>query len=426
MAGDPLGMDNSYYVATARPFAPAPVLDGAIDADVLVIGGGVTGLSAALHARALGLSVVLLEATRIGWGASGRNGGQMIPGLRKGAAELIAKYGRGDAKTIFDLALEARETTLGLIARHAIVCDLKTTGHMLAAFKPSDLAWIREEARALREVMNYQDVEVLDAQQARAEIGSPLYHGALLDRLGGHLHPLNYTLGLGDAARKAGVQIFEHSPATLADTAKGVSVRTPRGSVTARYGVLACDAFTGEIDKSLATRAMPVASYIAATAPLADPAALIAHDRAISDSRFVVNYFRLSADGRLLFGGGERYTPRPPRDIAGFVRAHMVKVFPTLTATPIDYAWGGMVSITRTRLPHIGRRGDLVFAHGLSGQGVLLSGFAGKVMAEALGGLAGKLDIFARLTPPAFPGGAVLRDPLYVLGMLWFALRDRL
>jgi gamma-glutamylputrescine oxidase len=241
------------------------------------------------------------------------------------------------------------------------------------------------------------------------------------------MHPLNYTLGLADVARRSGVRLFEQSPATtVEDSPSGVRVTTPAGVVKARHAVIACDALLGNLQPKLAARIMPVANYIGTTEPLADGDAAIPHDMAVSDTRFVVNYFRLTADRRLLFGGGERYTPNPPADIAGFVRPHIAKVFPHLAGRRIDYAWGGMVSVTTTRLPDIGRMGNLFYAHGYSGQGVILTTLAGKLVAEAVAGTTERFDLFAKMAPPAFPGGTALRYPLYILGMLWYALRDRL
>jgi gamma-glutamylputrescine oxidase len=423
---DGLGMERSYYVATANPFAHARRLEGEVSADVVVVGGGYTGLHAALNAAERGFSVVLLEAGRIGWGASGRNGGQMIPGWRKGAGELIARYGAAHARRLFDLAIEARDLTVDRIKTHAIACDHRATGHLTLAAKPADLAWMREESETLARAMDYPHTRVISVDEARAEVNATGFYGGLLDDGGGHLHPLNYALGLADAARSAGVRLHEDSQVTRIETERGVIAYTDHGLVRARYGVLACDALLGELEPRLAARIMPVANYLVATAPLSDPGALIGNDRAVSDSRFVVNYFRLSADGRLIFGGGERYTPAPPADIAAFARKHMVGVFPQLSSTRIDHAWGGLVSISMTRMPHIGRLGDLFFAHGYSGQGVLIPALAGKVLVEAMAGTAERFDVLAGLAPPEFPGGAALRSPLHVLGMLWYALRDRL
>ena len=417
-------MERSYYAATANPFAPAPKLEGEVRADVVVIGGGYTGLHAALSAAERGFSVILLEAGRIGWGASGRNGGQMIPGWRKSAGELIARYGGAKARTLFDLALEARTLTVERIEKHGIQCDLRTNGHLTLATKTNDPAWMREEAETLARAMNYPRMRVLSADEASAAVDAPGFHGALLDEGGGHLHPLNYALGLAEVARGAGVQLYESSCVVRLETGNGVIAHTEHGSVRARYGVLACDALLGDLEPRLAARIMPVANYLVATEPLAQP--LIRNEYAVSDSRFVVNYFRMSADNRLIFGGGERYTPEPPADVAAFARKHMLSIFPQLANTRIDYAWGGLVSISMTRMPHIGRMGDLFYAHGYSGQGVLIPALAGKVIAEAMSGTAERLDILSSIAPPEFPGGAMLRSPLYVLGMLWYALRDRL
>ncbi|MEZ5994406.1 MAG: FAD-binding oxidoreductase [Hyphomonadaceae bacterium] len=419
-----LGMARSYYAETANAFAPAPVLEGETRADVVVVGGGYTGLHAALNAAERGFSVILLEAGQIGWGASGRNGGQIIPGWRKGAAELIARFGLEQARRLFALGLEARELTLERIARHNIACGLETNGHLTAAAKGADLHWMRAEAEALAGQMHYQQTRVLSREETRARLDADQFHGGLLDEGGGHLHPLNYALGLGEAARAAGTQLFEHSRALSIEAGRDIVVRTERGAVRAHYGVLACDALLGDLEPRLARRIMPVANYLVATEPL--QRAPVSDGLAVSDSRFVVNYFRMSADNRLIFGGGERYTPAPPADMAAFARAHMVKVFPQLAGARIDHAWGGLVSVTMSRLPHIGRSGSLFFAHGYSGQGVLIPALAGKVLAEAMAGTAERFDVLAGLAPPEFPGGAGLRTPLYVLGMLWYALRDRL
>ncbi len=423
---DHLAMPASYYVATAHPWTATRPLLGEARADLVVVGGGCTGLSAALFAAKAGLSVILLEGGAVGWGASGRNGGQMIPGLRKGAVDLVAFLGALRARALLDVAFEARDLVLGLIDEHAIACDLKTTGHLLGAAKATDLRWMEAEAKCLAMVMNYPHVDVLSAAGARDQV-STLYHGGLLDRRGGHLHPLNYTLGLARAAREAGVVIHERSAVTaLRPAAGGVRAETDGGVVLADRAVLAGDALLTGLMSRVSTRIMPVANYIAATEPLKDPAALIPHDVAVSDSRFVVNYYRLSADGRLLFGGGERYTPDPPQDIAAFARRHMEAVFPQIRGVPITHAWGGLVSVTQTRLPHLGREGEIWFAHGYSGLGVILSTLAGKLLLEAMMGETDRFSLFADLEPPPFPGGTALRGPLHVLGMLWYALRDRL
>jgi gamma-glutamylputrescine oxidase len=421
-----LGMERSYYVATANPFARAPKLEGEATADVVVIGGGYTGLHAALNAAERGYSVILLDAGRIGWGASGRNGGQAIPGWRKSATELVARFGRERAKLLFELALDARSLSLERIAQHGIACDLHVNGHLTLAAKTTDLNRMNTEAETLARVMDYPHARVLSAAESKAKVASVDFHGGLLDACGGQLHPLNYALGLADAARGAGVVLHEDSHVVRIESTEGVVAHTENGVVRARFGVLACDALLEGLEPRIAGRIMPVANYLVATEPLRDPQALIADYLAVSDSRFVVNYFRMTEDGRLLFGGGERYSPRPPADIEGFVRGHMASVFPQLRDVKIDHAWGGLVSISMTRLPHVGRMGDLFFAHGYSGLGVLLPALTGKVLVEAMAGTAERFDVLATIASSEFPGGAALRSPLYVLGMLWYALRDRL
>ena len=421
-----LNMGGCYYVATAHAAPEQPALLGEIEADLVVVGGGCTGLSAALHAAERGLSVVLLEGGRIGWGASGRNGGQIIPGLRKGAAELIRLYGLERAKALFDLALEARALVLERIARHHIDCDLALTGHLLAAAKSGDEVELAAEATCLTLHMAYPHAEYLSANQARALVDAP-YHGALLDHGGGHLHPLNYTLGLARAAREAGVVMFEQSPAVSLTQTGGVRVTTAAGAVVkARLAVLAGDALLNRLGPQLDSRIMPVANYVVATEPLNDAASLIPSRAAVSDTRFVVRYYRLTHDGRMLFGGGERYTPDPPADIAGFVRPYLEQTFPQLKGRRIDHAWGGMVSVTTSRLPDVGRQGEVYYAHGYSGMGAILSTLAGKLLVEAMVGETERFALFAKVRPTSFPGGALLRGPMHVLGMLWYAMRDRM
>lgn len=417
----------SYYAATANSASDQPQLRGAISADVVVVGGGFTGLSAALHAAEAGFSVVLLESQRIGWGASGRNGGQMIPGMRWGAVELAERFGDDRTRELVRLANLAGDLVKGRIARHGIACNLRH-GHFHAAARPAHLDSMRCELDCLDRLLGYQGARIVEACDVPDYVASSAYHGGYFDTNGGHLHPLNYVLGLAQAARDAGVRIFEDSAVTAMDHAGPVIATTQQGQVTAVHGVLACDAFMGALDRGLGSMIMPVANYNVATAPLgADRArALIPSGAAVSDSKFVLNYYRQSADGRLIFGGGEKYSPRPPADIAAFVRPYLEGVFPQLKGVQIDYGWGGMVGVTLNRLPHFGRIGNSFFAHGWSGHGVLLTTLAGQLIAEAMQDTAERFDLFADLPVRPFPGGALLRHPLYVAGMLYYALRDRL
>jgi gamma-glutamylputrescine oxidase len=421
---DTLDIKRSYYVATANPAADYPCLADEVEADLVVVGAGCTGLSAALHAAQRGLKVVVLEGGKVGWGASGRNGGQMSPGLRKGAVGLVRQFGEERARIIYQTAFAARQLVLDIIEKHDIQCDLKLTGHVSGIIKKSDIAHYEEEAACLRRVMGMDHLSVLTSSETRKLVDTH-YEAGCFSTVAGHMHPLNYTLGLAKAATDAGVTLYENSAAIALDRKPRIRVSTESGAVIARHAILAGDALLRGLEPEVNKRIMPVANYIVATEPLSNADALIPSDAAISDSRFVVNYYRLSADRRLLFGGGEKYTPRPPRDIAAFVRPYMEETFPQLRGCKIDYAWGGLVSVTTSRLPHIGRLGDVLFAHGYSGLGVLLSTLAGKVLAEALVQNTPEFETLAALRPQAFPGGTALRAPLYILGMLWYAMRDR-
>jgi gamma-glutamylputrescine oxidase len=416
---------RSYYIATAQPAPRRPALQGEVEADVCIVGGGFTGLSAALHLAERGYKTALVEAHGIAWGASGRNGGQLNTGLRKGPGELVAAFGRDGAKRLFDLAEEAKATVRERIARHDIACDLKPGG-IVVAHKPGDPAWMAEAVEIENKIFGYEAVRMLSKAEVEERLASRLFHGGLVDMGAGHLHPLNYALGLAVAAEAAGATLYEESPAIA--VAPG-EVRMSAGRVRARYILLACNAYLGGLEPRIAGKFMPISNYIIATEPLGEAGAraLIRDDVAVCDTKFVVDYFRLSADHRLLFGGGETYSRTPPKDIAAFVRPYMLRIFPQLAGKRIDYAWGGQLAITLNRLPHFGRLpGDIYFAHGYSGQGVALTSLAGKLVAEAVAGTAERFDVFARIEHQTFPGGTLLRQPMLVLAMLWYALRDRI
>ncbi len=418
---------DSWYAATARDAVDHPVLAGTVTADVCVVGAGYTGLSAALHLAERGYAVVLLEAARVGWGASGRNGGQVGTGQRRSEAELEQLFGATVARQLFDLGLEARALVRNLVERHGIACDL-TPGQLLCAARPAHHLSLARRAARLAERYDYPHQRVLSREEMAAVVASPAYHGGVLDSDACHLHPLNYALGLARACRAAGVQIFEQSRVTGYTGTGPVQVRTAQGQVQARYLVLGCNGYLDRLEPRIAPRIMPINNFLLATRPLPDSGrAFIGTSACVHDTLFVVNYFRLSPDGRLIFGGGENYRRQFPSDLKAFVRRHLLRVFPQAADTPIEYAWGGTLAITMNRLPHLGRLGaDLYFAQGYSGHGVSTATLAGRLMAEAIAGTAERFDVFARLPPPAFPGGTWLRWPGTVLGMLWYALRDRL
>ena len=420
---DPLA--NSYYAATANASAEPTRLAGHHRADVVVVGGGFTGLSAALACAEKGLSVILLEAETIGSGASGRNGGQLIPGLRWGIGEIDAAFGRDRARAIFDLAWSAGQRVRDRIRVHGISCDLKS-GHLEAACKPAHFADMQREAEVLARDFGWASAEIVQPGDMATHIRGGGYHGGLYDRGGGHFHPLNYALGLAEAARRAGVRVFEGSRVVGLSDGPRVTARTAAGSVEADHAVLATDAWIGDVAPDIGRHTVPIMNYNIATAPLPDADQLLPSDAAVADSRFVLNYFRLSADKRMIFGGGERYRQTPPADIAAFVRPHMAAVFPSLSAVPIDYAWGGTVAVTMNRLPHVGRRGRVFFAHGFSGHGAMITTLTGEILADALTGTAGRFDVLADLSSRPFPGGRFLARPLATLGLIWYAMRDRL
>lgn len=402
------------------------MLTGKVMADVRIIGGGFTGLSAALAAAEAGYSVILLEAETIGHGASGRNGGQLIPGLRWQMSEILDHFGAERARAIYDVAMGAVDRVAQRIARHDIDCDLKP-GHLEAACKPAHYDAMQRETELMARDFGHSSAEIVPPAQLASHVTANGYHGGVYERRGGHFHPLNYALGLARASLAAGVRIHERSRAVSLDDGRRITIRTARGEVVADHVILGLDGRTGDLLPSHASYTIPIINYNIATAPLGNLAnLLLPSDAAVADSRFVLNYYRLSADGRMIFGGGEKYIQRPPRDIAGFVRRHMLPLFPALESVPVDYAWGGIVSVSMNRLPHFGRQGNIWFAYGFSGHGALLTTLAGELMVEAMRGTSERFDVMANLPHPRFPGGRALARPLATLGLLWYALRDRL
>ncbi|MDX1540101.1 MAG: FAD-binding oxidoreductase [Geminicoccaceae bacterium] len=423
----PEGHPDSYYVSTAAPLPDHPKLEGAASADVCVVGGGFTGVSAALHLAERGYQVILLEAARIGAGASGRNGGQVGTGQRVPQATLETMVGAARARLLFDLAEEAKRTVKERIARHRIASDLKP-GILMAAWKPADVAPLRRNTAHLNEAYGYPHARFVPRDEMAAMLGTGRYHGGALDSDGAHLHPLNYVLGLAGAAAAAGAQIFERSRVIRIDQGARPKVVTAAGEVRCRHLVLAMNGLIGKLANEHASRIMPINNFIIATEPLGEERAraLIRDDVAVADTKFVIDYYRLSADRRLLFGGGESYRRTFPADIARFVRPVMLRVFPQLESARIDFAWGGTLAITRSRLPHFARAGEVFIAHGYSGHGVAMATFAGKLIAEAVAGTAERFDVMADLAPTPFPGGTLFRLPMLAAGMTWYALRDRL
>ncbi|MCB1343593.1 MAG: FAD-binding oxidoreductase [Pseudooceanicola sp.] len=416
----------SWYAATATPPAPFAPLRGDTRADVCIVGGGYTGLSAALHLAEAGLSVILLEAHRVGFGASGRNGGQLGSGQRMYQDDLITLMGEPEADRLWALAEDAKALVRDLIARHGIDCALKP-GVATACFTPGETREAHAYADLLEARYGYA-TERLDEGGMQALCPSPAYRGGLLDRGAGHLHPLRYAFGLARAAVGAGARICEGSQVLSIEEGRPATVITAEGKVTADHVILACNGYLGGLNARVAARVMPINNFIVATEPLGEDAArVLTQDVAVADTKFVVNYFRLSEDGRLLFGGGESYGYRFPADIAATVRKPMVQIFPHLKDVRIDHAWGGTLAITMKRMPYLARLApNILSASGYSGHGLGTATHAGQLMALAVQGQAEGFDTMARVPAPAFPGGAALRSPLLVLAMTWYGLRDRL
>ncbi len=418
---------DSYYAATANPHPSHPQLVEDIDCDVCVVGAGFTGLSAALNLAERGFDVVVLEAERVGWGASGRNGGQINTGYSPGMAAARRLIGHDDAKRLWDMAEESKAIIVDRVERHRIACDLKF-GYFYAASKPSHMDDFRAEQRLMEDTYQYGKLRLLERDEACAAMGTERFAGALADSGAGHLHPLNYVLGLADAAKAAGVRIFENSAVTRIEGGTRPSARTDRGQITSRHLILAGNAYLGGLAPQIRPRVMPVGTFILATESMGEnrARALIPGGEAICDSNFVLDYFRLSADHRMLFGGRVSYggTEAPP-GLTATMRKRMLRTYPQLADLRANHVWGGFVSITMNRLPDIGRlEGSVYYAQGFSGQGVALTGLAGKLLAEAVSGTAERFDVFGRIRHRPFPGGSLMRTPMLVLATTWYRMRD--
>ena len=416
----------SYYKASAnRKITTLPLL-GDVSADVCIIGAGYTGLSAALELAKAGFKVAVVEAETVGFGASGRNGGQICTGFSPGQSRLEAQLSKADAKRCFDMAEESKRLIEERIAEYKIDCDL-TWGYLHCIPKPHQFAHLQEWAEEY-EALGYGGNTLLTKAELESKLGTTIYHGALREARAGHLHPLNYCLGLAAAAIKLGVQIYEHTPVIDVDTGPAPKARTANGTVSAKFMVIAGNAYLGRLVKPLYGRIMPVGSYIVATEPLGENRAksLIANNEAVANTNFIVDYFRRSADHRMLFGGRASYSTIEPANLAESIRPRMLAVFPQLKNVRLDFAWGGFIAITSNRLPDCGRLSPTVYyAHGYSGQGVALSGLYGKLMAEAIRGQAERFDLFAKIKHLPFPGGA-MRTPLLVAAMAYYRIRDAL
>jgi gamma-glutamylputrescine oxidase len=418
---------SSWYAASVEPPPVQPLLQGDQHADVAVLGAGYVGLSAALELAEAGYRVIVLEAERIGWGASGRNGGQVIFGYGCSEAKLEALLGREHARRLFDWSCESNDLIHQRRGRYNIDCDWRE-GHCHVAIKPRHINEIKAWQNDLETHYDYA-LPWWDRDMLRERLDSPRYLGGLYDARSGHLHPLKYALGLAQAAQNLGVRICENSRVLRMTRGAKPVLHTASGSVRCDAVVLAGNALVHGVAPELDRKIMPVGTYIGATPPLAPElaASLIPHDMAVADTNWALDYFRLSSDHRLLFGGRASYSNLTPPNLRAVMRHRMRRVFPQLGDLDFEYLWGGTIDISLNRAPHWGRLDpNVYFAQGFSGHGVNVTGLAGKVIAEAIRGQSERLDVYARIKHQDFPGGRALRTPLLVTAMAWYKLRDAL
>jgi gamma-glutamylputrescine oxidase len=420
----------SYYAASigAASTPPREPLRGSTSVDVVVVGGGLAGCSTALHLAKRGYRVALLEARFVGYGASGRSGGQTIFGLAVGQQALAAQVGKEDARRLFDLSVEALDLTQSMIRDYGIDCDYHPN-HIHVAVKPRHVTELQQWQHELHDEYGYPSPAMLDREQLRTHVRSDRYLAGLIDPRSGHLHPLKFTLGLARAAESAGAVIYENSEVLRYEDGAEVRVHTAQGSIDCKHLVLCGNAYIGDVAPRLARRILGVGTYIIATEPLApeQARALLPSNAAVADINWILDYFRRSDDHRILFGGRVSYSSVQPLHLAESMRKRMVRVFPDLADAKVAYAWGGYLDITMSRAPDFGRLSPNVFyLQGFSGHGVTLTVLAGKLVADAIAGTAERFDVFTRIPHRDFPGGPVFRRPSLVLAMLYYRLRDLL
>lgn len=423
----PISPGRSWYEDSAGPRPEYPSLDGDRQADVVIIGGGFTGLSAAVHLAKAGADVALIESHRFGDGASGRNGGQLGTGQRAWAEEMESEFGFTRAKALFDLAEEAKAHLFEFSSANGIEIDYMP-GQLSVAHKRRYVDDYKAHAEIMATRFNYPHIKFMDARETSERLGSTRYYGGSRDSGTGHIHPLKLVIGTARAAAAAGAHLFEKTPATgIAAQGGKVKVTTARGTITADKCLIAANAYGGNLEPVSAAHIMPIGSFIGATVPLGDELKVLPGGESVDDSRFVVRYFRKSKDNRLLFGGREVYAVNDPKDIHIHIRKQITEIYPALKDVEITHGWGGYVGITVPRKPFVREvMPNVISVGGYSGHGVMLSNFFGKLYAETVLGNRDRLRLIEDLKIPPFPGGRRFRAPLLFLALNWFALRDRI
>jgi gamma-glutamylputrescine oxidase len=418
---------HSYYAASANPVPARPELNGEVETDVCIVGAGYTGLSTAIALLESGFKVVLVEAAKVGFGASGRNGGQIVNSYSRDIDVIERSVGPDQAKLLGDMAFEGGRIIRERIAKYNIQCDLKDGG-VFAANTPKHMKHL-ESQKKLWERYGHTQLELLDEKRIREVVNTDVYVGGMLDMSGGHIHPLNLALGEAAAVESLGGVIYEQSPATRIERGNNPAVHTPNGRVKAKFVVVAGNAYLGNLIPELSAKSMPCGTQVITTEPLSDELAksLLPQDYCVEDCNYLLDYYRLSGDKRLIFGGGVVYGARDPSNIEAIIRPKMLKAFPQLKNVKIDYAWTGNFLLTLSRLPQVGRLGDnIYYSQGCSGHGVTYTHLAGKVLAEALRGQAERFDAFADLPHYPFPGGQLFQVPFSAIGAWYYTLRDKL
>jgi len=428
LKSQPVAHAPSYYAATANPQPERPALNGSITADVCIVGAGFTGISAALHLAERGLKVVVLEAAQVGFGASGRNGGQIVNGYSRDLETIRNRYGKDAEKALGDMSLEGGAIIRERVAKYNIACDLKNGG-FVAAFSEKQMRQLEEE-KTLWETHGHNQLEMIDKDNIAKIIKTDRYVGGRLDKAGGHLHPLNLVLGEAVAFESLGGVIHENSPACRIEEGARPRVHTPQGQVEAGFVLVCGNAYMArQVAPPIHDQIMPVSTQVITTEVLGEEllSELLPANYCIEDHNYILDYYRRTSDNRLLYGGGSVYGGSDPTSIPDKIMPNLLKTFPQLKNVKVDYAWSGNFALTLTRIPSIGRmKSNVYFSHGDSGHGVTTTHLLGKLLAEAVAGQAGRFDSFSNLPCLPFPGGHLFRVPFCMIGAWYYGMRDKL